>query len=51
MNSMGLDPAICDGIGLVRTELLFHAPGGLPDEEAQYQAYRAHCRPGPRGGR
>jgi phosphoenolpyruvate-protein phosphotransferase (PTS system enzyme I) len=36
----GLDPAICDGIGLVRTELLFHAPGGLPDEEAQYQAYR-----------
>ena len=36
----GIDPAICDGIGLVRTELLFHAPGGLPDEEAQYQAYR-----------
>jgi phosphoenolpyruvate-protein phosphotransferase (PTS system enzyme I) len=35
-----IDPAICDGIGLVRTELLFHAPGGLPDEEAQYQAYR-----------
>jgi phosphoenolpyruvate-protein phosphotransferase (PTS system enzyme I) len=36
----GVDPAICDGIGLVRTELLFHAPGGLPDEEAQYRAYR-----------
>lgn len=36
----GLDPAICDGVGLVRTELLFHAPGGLPDEEAQCQAYR-----------
>jgi phosphoenolpyruvate-protein phosphotransferase (PTS system enzyme I) len=36
----GLDPAVCDGVGLVRTELLFHAPGGLPDEEAQYQAYR-----------
>ena len=36
----GLDPAICDGVGLVRTELLFHAPGGLPDEEAQYHAYR-----------
>ena len=36
----GVDPVICDGIGLVRTELLFHAPGGLPDEEAQYQAYR-----------
>jgi phosphotransferase system enzyme I (PtsI) len=26
----GLDPAICDGIGLVRTELLFHAAHGLP---------------------
>src|SRR5277367_4295647 len=36
----GVDPVICDGIGLVRTELLFQAPGGLPDEEAQYQAYR-----------
>ncbi len=36
----GLDPAICDGIGLVRTELLFHGPAGLPDEDAQYQAYR-----------
>ncbi len=36
----GLDPAICDGIGLVRTELLFHGAGGLPDEAAQYQAYR-----------
>ena len=34
----GLDPAICDGIGLVRTELLFHQ--GLPDEETQYLAYR-----------
>jgi phosphotransferase system enzyme I (PtsI) len=33
-----LDPAICDGIGLVRSEFLF---GGatLPDEEAQYRAY------------
>jgi phosphoenolpyruvate-protein phosphotransferase (PTS system enzyme I) len=36
----GIDPAICDGIGLVRTELLFHAPGGLPDEEAQLRTYR-----------
>src|SRR5271166_3469686 len=36
----GLDPAICDGIGLVRTEILFHGPGVLPDEDAQYQAYR-----------
>ena len=35
-----LNPAICDGIGLVRTELLFHRSGGLPDEEAQYAAYR-----------
>ncbi|MEO8669118.1 MAG: putative PEP-binding protein [Bauldia sp.] len=35
-----LDPAVCDGIGLVRTEFLFHGPGGLPDEERQYRAYR-----------
>ncbi|GAB2178509.1 phosphoenolpyruvate--protein phosphotransferase [Dongia sp. agr-C8] len=36
----GLDPAICDGIGLVRTELLFHASGGLPDEGHQFAAYQ-----------
>ncbi len=41
----GLDPAICDGIGLVRTEFLFHGaniPGAdaLPDEERQYRVYR-----------
>ena len=36
----GLDPAICDGIGLVRTEFLFEASRGLPDEETQYAAYR-----------
>lgn len=36
----GLDPATCDGVGLVRTELLFHRSAGLPDEEAQYAAYR-----------
>mgnify|MGYP000299397084 CR=1 FL=1 len=36
----GLDPAICDGIGLVRTELMFYGPGGPPDEEAQYEVYR-----------
>jgi phosphotransferase system enzyme I (PtsI) len=36
----GLDPAICDGIGLVRTEFLFAASQGLPDEETQYAAYR-----------
>jgi len=36
----GLDPAICDGIGLVRTELLFHDRNELPDEEHQYAVYR-----------
>jgi phosphoenolpyruvate-protein phosphotransferase (PTS system enzyme I) len=36
----GLDPAICDGIGLVRTEFLFEASHGLPDEETQYAVYR-----------
>ena len=35
-----LDPGSCDGIGLVRTEFLFSGPGGLPDEETQYRAYR-----------
>jgi phosphotransferase system enzyme I (PtsI) len=33
----GLDPRVCDGIGLVRTELLFQ---GWPDEQAQYEVYR-----------
>jgi phosphotransferase system enzyme I (PtsI) len=37
---VGLDPAICDGIGLVRTEFLFEASQGLPDEETQYAVYR-----------
>lgn len=36
----GLDPAASDGIGLVRTELLFHGDGGVPSEEAQHAAYR-----------
>ncbi|MDB5362473.1 MAG: phosphoenolpyruvate-protein phosphotransferase [Rhodospirillales bacterium] len=36
----GFDPSLCDGIGLVRTELLFHGAGGLPDEDRQYTAYR-----------
>ena len=36
----GLDPAICDGIGLVRTELLFHGQDGLPDEDRQFTVYR-----------
>src|SRR5690348_14329424 len=36
----GLDPRICDGIGLVRTVFLFEASHGLPDEETQYAEYR-----------
>jgi phosphotransferase system enzyme I (PtsI) len=32
-----LAPDSCDGIGLTRTEFLFH--DGLPDEEAQYRFY------------
>jgi len=36
----GPDPAICDGVGVVRTEFLFTGPG-LPDEATQYAAY---CR-------
>jgi phosphotransferase system enzyme I (PtsI) len=36
----GRDPSTCDGIGLVRTELLFHDRRGLPDEERQYRVYR-----------
>jgi len=35
-----VDRATCDGIGLVRTELLFHRSADLSDEEAQYAAYR-----------
>jgi len=35
-----LDPAHTDGIGLVRTEFLFHGRDRLPDEEEQYQVYR-----------
>lgn len=35
-----LDPAICDGIGLVRTEFLFEGSRGLPSEDAQYAVYR-----------
>jgi phosphotransferase system enzyme I (PtsI) len=37
---IGLDPRICDGVGLVRTEFLFHGTSGLPDEETQFEAYR-----------
>jgi phosphotransferase system enzyme I (PtsI) len=35
-----LDPAHCDGIGLVRTEFLFDGRSGLPGEEAQFGVYR-----------
>ena len=35
-----IDPKICDGIGLVRTEFLFGEGPALPDEDTQYQAYR-----------
>ena len=35
----GLDPGICDGVGLARTELMFEG-NRLPDEERQYRAYR-----------
>jgi phosphotransferase system enzyme I (PtsI) len=35
-----LDVRSCDGIGLVRTEFLFHDKAELPDEEAQYRIYR-----------
>ncbi|HET6521104.1 MAG TPA: putative PEP-binding protein, partial [Geminicoccaceae bacterium] len=36
-----VEPSHCDGIGLTRTEFLFHgrAAGALPDEEEQYRAY------------
>jgi len=37
----GVDPAHCDGIGLVRSEFLFPGESGLPDEERQYRVYRA----------
>ena len=36
----GIDAAHVDGIGLVRTEFLFHAREQLPDEEEQYRVYR-----------
>ena len=36
----GVDPSHCDGIGLTRTEFLFHGAQGLPDEETQLDCYR-----------
>lgn len=35
-----VDPSHCDGIGLTRTEFLFHGANGLPDERAQLECYR-----------
>jgi len=35
-----IDSAVCDGIGLMRTEFLFKDGMPLPDEEQQYVAYR-----------
>ncbi|RDV00821.1 phosphoenolpyruvate--protein phosphotransferase [Trinickia dinghuensis] len=35
-----LDPEICDGIGLVRTELLFADKDAQPTEDFQYGVYR-----------
>jgi len=35
-----IDPASCDGIGLMRSEFLFRDGAPLPDEEQQYRAYR-----------
>src|SRR4029450_13867211 len=33
-----LDPACCDGVGLVRTELMLRNAADLADEEKQHQA-------------
>jgi phosphoenolpyruvate-protein phosphotransferase (PTS system enzyme I) len=38
------DAQYADGIGLMRTEFLLGEPGGLFDEEAQYQTYAAVLR-------
>ncbi len=35
-----IDPASCDGIGLMRSEFLFRDGAPLPDEETQYRSYR-----------
>lgn len=34
-----VDPAHCDGIGLVRTEFLFQGKRGLPNEKRQFEVY------------
>lgn len=38
------DAQYADGIGLMRTEFLLTAEGGLPDEETQFRAYDAVLR-------
>ncbi len=35
-----IDPASCDGIGLMRSEFLFRDGAPLPNEDMQYEAYR-----------
>ena len=35
-----VDPSHCDGIGLARTEFLFHGTDGLPGERTQIERYR-----------
>lgn len=37
---VAIDPASCDGVGLTRTEFLFHGTDGLADEDAQFRCYR-----------
>jgi phosphotransferase system enzyme I (PtsI) len=39
-----LDPTCCDGIGLVRTELILRTAADLADEEKQLDAYRRILR-------
>ena len=36
----GIEASFCDGIGLTRTEFLFHRAAGLPGEETQLDCYR-----------
>ena len=40
----GVDSLHCDGIGLTRTEFLFHDGAGLPDEQRQLDCYRLLVR-------
>ena len=40
----GVDSLHCDGIGLTRTEFLFHDGAGLPNEQRQLDCYRRLVR-------